>query len=48
MSLYKGETLISEIRVGMHETNLQSKLVTPTESLQTISPDAGYDGLSDV
>ncbi len=34
--------------VGESETKLQSKSATPTKSAQTIKPDLGYDGLSQV
>ncbi len=34
--------------VGEYETKLQSKSATPTKSAQTIKPDSGYDGLSQV
>ena len=36
------------VNVPAEEFNTQTKTVTPTESEQVISPDAGYDGLSSV
>ena len=30
------------------EVNLQTKTITPTSSIQTINPDTGYDGFSQV
>lgn len=36
------------VNVTAEDFNTQAKTVTPTESTQTISPDNGYDGLSQV
>lgn len=47
MSVYLGDKKVS-IFAGAGAAKMQEKTVTPTESQQTVTPDTGYDGLSQV
>ena len=47
MPVYLGDKKVS-IFAGAGTTKMQEKSVTPTESQQTVTPDAGYDGLTKV
>lgn len=47
MSVYLGDKKVS-IFAGAGTAKMQEKTVTPTESQQTVTPDSGYDGLSQV
>ena len=53
MAVYLGDQLVSVVggfdnSGGTSTAKLQSKTATPSESTQTIKPDSGYDGLSQV
>ena len=47
MSVYLGDKKVS-IFAGAGTAKMQEKTVTPTESQQAVTPDSGYDGLSQV
>lgn len=47
MSVYLGDKKVS-IFAGAGAAKMQEKTVTPTESQQTVTPDTGCDGLSQV
>ncbi len=47
MSVYLGDKKVS-IFAGAGAAKMQEKTVTPTESQQAVTPDTGYDGLSQV
>ena len=45
MPVYLGDKKVS-IFAGAGAAKLQEKTVTPTERQQTVTPDTGYDGMS--
>ena len=47
MPVYLGDKKVS-IFAGAGAAKLQKKTVTPTENQQAVTPDSGYDGLSQV
>ena len=47
MPVYLGDKKVS-IFAGAGAAKLQEKTVTPTERQQTVTPDTGYDGMSQV
>lgn len=47
MPVYLGDKKVS-IFAGAGAAKMQEKTVTPTERQQTVTPDTGYDGMSQV